>query len=286
MSIQQTIKFGDIKLPKSKGNTIDALGMSVTVTDLTPALAKTLLKNTNPRQRKLRDNLVNKYAEDIKQGRWRSTGDPIRIHTDNSLIDGQHRCAAVVQAGVPVPDTIIVTLADDEAFEGIDVGAGRSLRDVVKMSGNECAETSVLASIIYEYNDFKAPVFSRSEQYAIVKAFKFLPELKAMHKAGVTSSGMLGAYVRAMRIDYEEANKFFAAAFRNNPMIDGEFNANANVLATWIYKAIADRKKSKTAEGWRREGAARCIQAWNAHRQGRTLKTTTYRMDAPVPEAI
>lgn len=53
--------------------------------------------------RKLRPSIVRKYAADMVAGAWRhDTPECITINTDGQMIDGQHRCRAIVSIGVSV----------------------------------------------------------------------------------------------------------------------------------------------------------------------------------------
>lgn len=68
---------------------------------VTPALAMSLLK-TQALNRPLSPGIVCSYAEQMLAGQWRVTNQGVGIDDAGVLIDGQHRLAAVVQAGIPV----------------------------------------------------------------------------------------------------------------------------------------------------------------------------------------
>lgn len=68
---------------------------------LTPQLAAALL-DRNPSNRSLSQSRVDLYAADIIAGRWTFNGEPVIVSKEGWLTDGQHRCAAVVQTGIPI----------------------------------------------------------------------------------------------------------------------------------------------------------------------------------------
>ena len=250
-----------------------------------PSFAQMLLDNTPLTQRSLRPRLVDRYAADMLAGRWRCSGDPIRLNARLELIDGQHRCAAVVKAGVTLPDVVLETLYDERAFEVLDQAAPRNLRDVMKLSGAMPVEPTVAAAIIYEYLDFQPRVLSMPEKLQIVTACPHLPVMREMASFRIATAGMLAAFLRCLKIDKEAASNFYTAAFTNTPLIEGEFEENVRLLATWIYATKHEKRVGKTAEGWKRETASRCFSAWNAWREGRTMKRLIYSpLDAmPTP---
>src|SRR5210317_1084195 len=92
-----------------------------------PSDAKSLLeKNTN--NRKLRETVVDYYANEMINGNWIDNGDPIRIARSGRLLNGQHRLSALVKAGVTLPFHFLSNLSE-ESFEQMDNGAKRTLND-------------------------------------------------------------------------------------------------------------------------------------------------------------
>ncbi len=251
-----------------------------------PSFAQMLLDNTPKTQRTLRPRLVDRYAADMLANRWRVSGDPIRLNDKLELIDGQHRCAAVIKSGVTLPDVVLETLYDPRAFEVLDQAAPRNLRDVMKLSGAMPVEPTVAAAIIYEHLDFQPRVLSMPQKLQVVTACPHLQAVREMASFRIATAGMLAAFLRCLRIDREAALSFYTAAFTNTPLIDGEFEENVRLLATWIYATKHEKRVGKTAEGWKRETACRCFSAWNAWRQGRVLKRLIYSPPDAMPEPV
>jgi len=122
----------------------DTANIEVSVQLITPEDAKTLLQ-TNVNNRNLSRRRVEMYANDIKRGMWKLTGDSIKLAKNPKtgavrLIDGQHRLHAIVSANVAV-QTVVATGLDEDAFSVIDRGKTRTYNDVLNMSKIKNANT-------------------------------------------------------------------------------------------------------------------------------------------------
>lgn len=113
---------------------------------VTPQMASTLLEN-NKRNRTLKRQHVAFLCEEIRNGRWKFNGDAIRVATDGSLIDGQHRLEAVVQTGIPI-ETLMVSGLDPDVFDTIDGGARRSNGDTLSVAGEKSGRNLAAALIV------------------------------------------------------------------------------------------------------------------------------------------
>lgn len=109
---------------------------------ITPEFAAKLLATNYEKQRNLRKRLVAKYASDMEEGRWNSDTGMIIVDSMGRLIDGQHRLAAVVNAGVSI-DMWVMVGADTGAFELIDGGAMRKIADVIPVERNKRACSAI-----------------------------------------------------------------------------------------------------------------------------------------------
>ena len=108
--------------------------MKMAVEVITPEYAKQLLEQ-NPRNRKLSPALVERYALDMREGRWNEgNGQTVVIDRNGNLLDGQHRMGGVVRADVPV-SFIVVRNVDPAGFSTIDTGKPRTLDDLLSIEG-------------------------------------------------------------------------------------------------------------------------------------------------------
>lgn len=107
---------------------------SARMIDLTPALAALLL-DRNPANRKINQTMVERYAYEIMGGRWVFNGEPIIVSDTGELNDGQHRCAAVVEAGKAISVLMIVGVPRETRVT-LDQGKMRTIGDYLSMEGH------------------------------------------------------------------------------------------------------------------------------------------------------
>lgn len=116
-----------------------------TTEKITPSVAEEWL-NHNRSNRKLRDGVVEKYADDMLNGRWTECTAPIVFYDDGDIADGQHRLWAIVES--KRSQTFDVKRGLDRiAGINIDIGLGRSLVDNAKISGADRSLTSELVAV-------------------------------------------------------------------------------------------------------------------------------------------
>ena len=83
------------------GQAFDPTSITFAVVLVTPELAAEWLATRNTHNRKIRTQRVALLAEDMTRGSWVFDAMPLRFATDDTLLDGQHRLAAVVRSGLP-----------------------------------------------------------------------------------------------------------------------------------------------------------------------------------------
>ena len=103
-------------------------------TMVTPQMAEELL-DRNTHNRPLRPGAVEKYARDMKAGRWQKNAQPVTIDWNNAIHNGQHRLFAVVESGVTVP-MIVLTGLDPDTVLTVDSGVARNFQDYVALRGD------------------------------------------------------------------------------------------------------------------------------------------------------
>src|SRR3990172_2754159 len=75
-----------------------ALPTDLEVVEITPDLAaRWLLSNTHNRTMKVK--AIARYAADIRSGAWYVNGETIKFAADGTLLDGQNRLRACIEAG-------------------------------------------------------------------------------------------------------------------------------------------------------------------------------------------
>lgn len=106
---------------------------SASVVYVTPEMAERWL-GTNKVNRNLRNARVVQFARDMTSNRWQITGEAIKFGKSGNLLDGQHRCWAVIESGCTVPMFVVRGIEDDAQLV-LDTGSARTAGDNLGMQG-------------------------------------------------------------------------------------------------------------------------------------------------------
>jgi hypothetical protein len=109
--------------------------LDVQIEEITPEKAHAFLALSNGMQTKGRSGWT-RYAEDMRNDRWRLTGEPLIFNSKGRLDNGYSRLTACVAAGKPFV-TVVIRGADPRSFDVIDTGKSRTLADLLKFRGKE-----------------------------------------------------------------------------------------------------------------------------------------------------
>jgi hypothetical protein len=124
--------------------------MKATQITLTPAIAQALL-DKNPSNRRLSEQRAIHLANAIRRGEWQLNGESVIVGEDGALLDGQHRCRAVVIAEMAIP-VILVEGVAPKAFTTIDIGEKRSVGQIFQMQGfSDANNLSATISVLEMY---------------------------------------------------------------------------------------------------------------------------------------
>lgn len=116
----------------------DPIGEFLTIT---PEMAADFLHNHNfLNNRRIAATSVQKYARDMKANDWQPNGQAIKFDTKGKLIDGQHRCRACVESGVPFK-SLVVRNVQRSAFLTYDTTPSRTFVQVLSERGQRHAKT-------------------------------------------------------------------------------------------------------------------------------------------------
>lgn len=105
---------------------------------ITPEKAALYLKKNKGNYRAMVSRVVARYANDMATGRWETNGEPIQFDSDGFLVNGQHRLAAIVRAGVPIM-MLVVRGVDSSVF---DIGRNRSFVQIARANGRVSSTTT------------------------------------------------------------------------------------------------------------------------------------------------
>lgn len=204
--------------------------MDVQQVIITPEDASHLM-DKNIGNRLLSPRRVNALAQSITRGEWQFDGNPIRLTSDGRLIDGQHRLAAIMQAGESVPALILRGL-EPESQLVIDSGRPRSFSDYLRMRGitqvhRVSAAVRLLANIDsgnYRTGSWREFFPSNSSLWSYYAEHK--EEISDGLALGETARGHIAMIpsvlsvlaVLLLRTDQEDAIEFFGQMSKKNAL--------------------------------------------------------------------
>lgn len=125
--------------------------MKSEIETITPIQAQKYLAKNLAHNRQIRPTWVKSLAKAILRGDWRLTHQPIAFDTSGNLFDGQHRLHAIIQANTAV-QVLVVRGVDPGAFTATDIGAKRSVSDLLQISKMEGATMSFLTRVLLGEN--------------------------------------------------------------------------------------------------------------------------------------
>lgn len=261
---------------------------------LSPSRARALL-GANAHNRKISNKAAVTYAADIINGRWSFNGEPIIVAETGELNDGQHRCEAVILAGIGI-ETLLVAGVTRDSRTTVDMGKARTTGDFLTMhqieNGNNVAAA---ANILYSYenglvmegdvknardvtNGSNRPTkqailtFARANMADIQRAMKAI----SPHNAGLVSS--YSRFVGALCIIARRAKNWAGATDYLTAVIDGDGLSKGSI-------EYIVRQRLLTEKSNRQLGVSRfleiVIRGWNAKRSGQPITRLTTNGTVP-----
>lgn len=238
--------------------------------NVTPDMARTWLESNYEGQRHLRHLAVKRYANDMRCGNWEATGDPVKFDENGKLIDGQHRAAAVVEAGVTVP-MFVAEGVPVTAFPVLDQGVPRTFASLLEGASVPYASTVAAATrqvyIYARFRDFYRKGGSGTQSMPDLLAFyDQVPGLSDMATVGAglgsqfkLSHGMIAAILYVADVgkggdvpSFVEQWKTGENLTRDNPV---------HYLREQLYDRLSMRPDRRRSPG---HYSALITRAWNA----------------------
>lgn len=255
---------------------------------VTPETAARWLQ-ANTKNRRLRQADVNRYARDMATNNWLLTGESVKFATDGTLLDGQHRLAAIVKAGVTIA-LLVVRNVPTDAQGVMDTGRKRTASDALDIA--EHKHTSTLAAVaklalgveagVAEPGRFEA---SHSEITSWVDAN---PDVEVAvdiarafaRRADCPPAVVAYTFLVLSRVDQSAAVDFWTAASEKVGLTAGD-----PVIA--LTNRFAESRRNREALS-KRIYLSLIYRAWNARRAGKTMRFIRVNSPAgglvPIPE--
>ena len=261
-------------------------------TIISPSVAASWLEKMAP-NRKVSPRAVERYAADMRAGRWQSNGSSIVMGRSGKILDGQHRLAAIVQANIPV-SMMVVSGVDDAAFSTIDTGRARTTSDVLAAMGYP--NTNILAAtarmwLVYQdtgtfHNGPTAISMQEVLAVAISKFDAFHAAINATAPAMKTLRGSSGVWAVCWMtlgdIDPVDRDNFFTG------VTTGADLSNTSPIFA-LRRALIERISSKHGRMGPLQPnilGAYILKAWNKYRAHESYARMFWRADEAFPEPI
>lgn len=266
--------------------------VSYDLTKITPELAAAWLENTNTRNRRIREHRVNELAKDMASGRWHDTMEPIKFDKNGVLLDGQHRLAAIVAAGVPI-EMLVIRGLEPEVQDYMDIGMKRSVADSLALEGSIKSRHQTVASIartVMMLNTGNMTTNDPKRRPTHAEILDFVREdpegleeaAFVSHKcrdAGLRGGVIYGvAYFILSKVDADDAEHFFKS------LIDGENLMGGSPIYALRTKVLKDPPNSNNRSI--HHDLFYFIKAWNFWRSNQKMHVLKWIRNEQYPEAI
>lgn len=106
--------------------------MRIEKVKINPQIAAEMLSH-NGRNRKLSRGIIKNYAEDMRNGEWQESPEPISFYKGGDLRDGQHRLNAVIESGKEIEFYVAYDVPDDSTI--CDRQRKRTYSNILSMAG-------------------------------------------------------------------------------------------------------------------------------------------------------
>lgn len=274
-------------------------GYKIIYTEIDPAFARQLL-DANTNNRNVRPGNLQKIENDMSNGRWLFNGDSIRIDSNGVIIDGQHRLLSIEKLGVTVT-ALLVTGLPPETRATIDTNAVRSAGDELHMLGYNSANALAALTAAFirrEQGSLHAAVdqqFSKSRSISIstsriLEEVKNNPILIELNRTSSTrqyknvnrtlSSILYLTFIELPDPNAKDDADFFFARLRDG----AQLTPDSPILR--LRNALDKHYGNRTVRPSNSYIAALTIKAWNAYRQGVSLRGLSYRQGGASPESF
>lgn len=222
---------------------------------------------------------IKKYSTDMKEGRWQTTGDSIKITSEGILIDGYHRLKAVIESGVPLFCAVAMGI-QKKSYEVIDSGKRRTVADTLYVDGykNYTKYLPEAARALYYFINKKQYPQSRqsSPKDLGLEIVRFVLDIYgdemteaacyyASHKGLVTSSVHI-----VLCTCFNQVDKALAYDFYERIHIGDNMEKDDPRLR--VRNILLSHRRSRTTKIERSYEAALIVMAWNYFIQNKKIK--------------
>lgn len=246
-----------------------------TVVEVAPEMAQEWI-DSGAANRPIRAKRVEALARDMAAGRWLLTGESIKFDYHGRMIDGQHRCAAVVLSGAAA--RIMVTRGlDPHAQSVMDTNASRSAGDALHLLGARDGKdlaAALSAYVAWQTGQYRSVMSQRNVGYTHAEVIDFARRYPGMadcvaQSASVYRSCRLPrAAIAASRLALDGIDGHDSADFFSR-ISDMRTAGQGDPVAT-LLKRVSDIRLTRQRI-WTSTAFFLIFRTWNAYRDGEQL---------------
>lgn len=260
-------------------------GVCIELHRVTPGVAREWLA-CNTHNRTLKETGLSKLVTSMERGDWLFNGDPIRFDETGTLIDGQHRLHACVQAEMPI-DVLVVSGLPATAQDTVDTGIQRKLADSLRLRGETNSnELAAAINFLWRYENGRVRENS-SVAPSMQQALAFVdqrPRLRSSvnataHRAWGSKRAAAVAHYLVAALSQQDSEAFFEGVFTGVNL--GSHDSRLR-LRERITQLSRDRETNRSPA----HVLALYLKAWNDFVTGRECKTLRWRVGGAAPETF
>lgn len=248
-----------------------------------------IARNTHNRSQNRR--LIERLTLTIERDEFIFNGQPIVFAKDGTLLDGQHRLMAVIEANKTI-DTLIVWNAEPASQETMDMGNSRSVADILRLRGfpNQHMVAAVGKRVaLGTLHGFQAGAAIMQNQVSagkivsIVEALSELERYTAYARSVAKVCNLIGSQVGFLMwwfdgIDRTDSDYFWEKLRTGRNLDEGD-----PIYALRRFGQLAEHSGMGTF-AHQYFMAAMIVKAWNKFRQGEPVMRLTFRAGGANPE--
>jgi len=255
---------------------------------VTPELAARFLE-ANTHNRKLSEDRVRDYARDMLAGHWPYNGETIKVAEDGTIIDGQHRLAAIVLSNAMVEMEVITGLPM-EVQATVDTGRRRSVGDTLTLQGEQYSRNlAAITAKVWQW-DNKNYRFSTRPSPTAAEALETLEKYPSLRRSAELGHRVALSFRPARASVLGTAHHLFlqidpdATALFMAQLETGADLAHGHPVLALRNRFTQDRLQQRAVPF--HVGVGCCIRAWNATRAGESLTIIKMTADATMPKPV
>ncbi len=261
---------------------------------ITPEKAQKFLAN-NKGNRQISRRHIDFLREQMISGKWKFTGDMIKISDTGRLLDGQHRLQAIVQSNTP-QIMLIGYGFNEDIFGTIDTGKNRTAADLIAINGFTNAKNmQSMARFVLSFNKGAYTLPNSRSSTAMTKIsnqeildfvqnneemvdiIKFAGEIYYKIRS-ISHANLAGLYMLMAKKNQVECDYFFE---KYGSGLDLHSKHPIYLLREKLLKFSMSKRKMES-----REKIALFIKAWNAFLLKKDVGMLTFKTDEAFPAIL